>query len=154
MNLIYRINTASYEEILNHMERCDNDYSPPLSSKVDLCSYANKIHSYAVSFEAWDKDVNLLVGMINAYLNNTTTHTGFITNVSVLSNYRGMGIASALLVMCLKYAETKAFTSIELEVSPNIAPAIKLYSKAGFKAVTTKGDNLIMKYAIANKGDR
>jgi ribosomal protein S18 acetylase RimI-like enzyme len=154
MKLVYRTNSASCEEILRHLERCDSDYKPPLSTRVDLLSYADKIHSRAVSFEAWDRDANLLVGMINAYLNDTRTQTGFITNVSVLREYRGLGLASALLAMCLEYARKNGFTSIELEVAPNNAPAIKLYSRAGFKAVTMKGDNLIMRYAIADRENR
>lgn len=155
MNIVYRIDTASHEDILQHLRQCDNDYTPPLSARVDLYSYAGKLRSNAVSFEAWDTDGNLLVGIINAYLNDHKTQRGFISNVSVLREYRGMGLASTLLRMCLDYAAQSGFQFVELEVAPTNTLAQKLYNGAGFEIIASENGFLRMRFMVSvqtNKG--
>ena len=149
MTLQYRVKTASKEEIYSHLMECDRNFVPPLSSRVDLLDYSIKIFEKSVSFEAWDEQV--LVGMINAYLDNVSNRTGYITNVSILPVYMGQGIALTLLEMCLRYAEKHTFSRIRLEVSWENGPAIELYSKVGFKIINESGDNLLMEYEIPGK---
>ena len=57
---------------------------------------------------------------------------GQITNIAVLPEYRGRGIASKLLKKLIEYAEGK---SIVLEVRESNLAAISLYEKHGFKNV-------------------
>jgi ribosomal protein S18 acetylase RimI-like enzyme len=149
MTLIYRVKTASQEEIYAHLAACDMNLAPPMSSRVNLQVYARKIFEKAVSFEVWDG--NVLVGMLNAYLNDTTLWTGYITNVSILKEYMRQGIASTLLQLCLEHAQKDGFSKIKLEVSPANDPAIKLYARAGFKAIQESGDSLIMACDIIGK---
>ena len=149
MNLTYKVETASREEIRLHLEACDRSFAPLLSSRVDLFDYSSKIFEKAVSFEAWED--NALVGMINAYLNDTGSRTGFITNVSVLKEYMGRGVASILLNTCLEHAARLGFSKIQLEVSRNNGPAIKLYSRAGFKAVKETGEYFLMERQIGGQ---
>lgn len=150
MNLTYKVETASREEIGQHLRACDGNFADPLSSRVDLDAYADKLAENAVCFEAWDGD--LLVGMINAYLNDMSNGTGFITNVSVLREYMGRGVASSLLDTCLGYAASLGFSRMQLDVSPNDQPAIKLYSRAGFRAVKEAGEYLKMECRTGSQG--
>lgn len=142
MNLVYKTQTASRQEIYEHLVACDTFFVPPLSSRVDLYTYAHKIRERAVSYEAWSAET--LVGMVNAYLNDTVGRTAYVTNVSVLKDYSGQGIASTLLAMCMERARADGFSRIKLEVSPHNCAAIRVYTKFGFKVMTTIGDNLSM----------
>lgn len=142
MTLTFNVNTASKEEMFSHLKECDRYFLPTLSSRVDLLDYSSKLFEKSVSFEAWDE--NILIGMINAYLNDTSNRACFITNVSILQDYMGKGIASVLLEMCLENARKLSFNSVKLEVSRGNSPALKLYSRAGFKVLKESGDNLVL----------
>ena len=144
MTLKFNVNTASIEQIFSHLTECDNNFIPPLSSRVDLQTYSRKIFEKSVSFEAWLDSV--LVGMINAYLDDASELTGFITNVSILKEYMGKGIASTLLEICLKHARCLGFRRIRLEVSRESTAAIKLYSLAGFRVIKESGENMLMEH--------
>jgi ribosomal protein S18 acetylase RimI-like enzyme len=154
VSLAYKTGTASLEQVLRHLECCDEWFVPSLSSRVNLDEYARKTHGNAVSFEAWDEDTGSLVGMINAYLNDPKGQTVYITNVSVVREYTGHGIASALLAICLARAQADGFSVVKLEVSPENVTAMRLYARAGFKAVADSGKGyLLMVRQISERGD-
>ena len=56
---------------------------------------------------------------------------GYVTNVAVLPNFRGRGIAQALINEQLK----NEMEFITLEVRESNTPAVNLYTKMGFKNV-------------------
>jgi ribosomal-protein-alanine N-acetyltransferase len=56
---------------------------------------------------------------------------GFVTNVAVLPEYRGQGIATALIKKQLK----NPMDIMTLEVRESNTPAINLYTKCGFEIV-------------------
>lgn len=142
----YRTKTASRADMHSHLKKCDDMFMPPLSSRVDLVEYSNKLFDKSVSFEAWHRTV--LIGMANAYLAGADNGAGFITNVSVLVDYRGKGVASKLLTMCLEHLRNHGVSLVRLEVSCQNHPAIKLYSSAGFRTVKRSGENLLMEYTV------
>ena len=61
-------NRAGSRQIADHLRACDSSFTPPLSSKLELSSYAQKIARKADRFEAWVCDE--LVGMVAAYCND------------------------------------------------------------------------------------
>lgn len=140
----FRIQTATEADVLLHLKACNADFIPPLSQKVDLSQYAAKLFSNALTFEAWDN--NLLAGLIAAYFNKKPS--GFITNVSVLNQYKGFGLASQLMLNTIDYAKTNGFTDISLEVNANNAAAVALYEKYNFHKSDFNTDSLIMKLNI------
>ncbi|TCS80047.1 ribosomal protein S18-alanine N-acetyltransferase [Pectinatus cerevisiiphilus] len=60
---------------------------------------------------------------------------GQITNVALLPEYQGKGIASLLLEKIIDIAKMKHITAVTLEVRPSNDKAIRLYEKFGFKSV-------------------
>jgi len=90
--IAFREGTATREDIQAHLEACDADFSPRLSVKVDIGEYSRKISARAQTFEAWFGDT--LVGLVAAYMNDSLTRSGFITNVTVAKAFMGRGIAS------------------------------------------------------------
>jgi len=126
----YVLNRASKTEIAEHLRDCDDDFVPPLSSRVEIEEYAEKIQCKATRFEAWVDDN--LIGLIAAYFNDKEKQCAFITSVSVFREWTGKGIGSELLQQCLGYAKTSSMKQLSLDVAVNNLPAIRLYKKNGF----------------------
>jgi ribosomal protein S18 acetylase RimI-like enzyme len=141
--IIYYTKIASQEEIFLHLKECSNLFSPALSETVNIHEYSKKIFLQSVTFEAWVN--NNLIGLIAAYFNDVKTHAAYITNVSIIKEYSGLGLASSLLRMCINHAKLNNFSSISLEVNQSNTPAINLYKKHGFKIIKNEGNSSFMK---------
>lgn len=144
--ITYKKQTASAEEIYFHLKKCNDNFIPPLEKKVNLLDYSKKIADKSVTFEAWDE--SSLAGLIAAYLNDSETKKGFITNVTTVKEYQGKGIASQLMKMCIDYSRNSLIKVIALEVAVGNADAIQLYKKNGFKEVEVKNGMLVMKIEL------
>ena len=59
---------------------------------------------------------------------------GEITNVAVLPDYRGLGIARTMFGQLMKESLQRGMTSFTLEVRAGNVPAIALYKRYGFHA--------------------
>lgn len=140
MQIVYKINTASEDTILTHLNHCNNQFVPALSTLVSLEVYAKKMADYAVLFEAWADEK--LIGMVAMYLNEQKY--GYITNVSVYDEYGGKGIAKQIFVNLMEYAKANNISEIKLEVSEINIPAINLYKNFGFESIEEKNNQIIM----------
>jgi ribosomal protein S18 acetylase RimI-like enzyme len=138
----YSINTASVEQIGRHLRRCDAQFVPVLSGRVEIEPYAEKISAHAARFEAWAGDE--LIGLVAAYCNDAQRRFSHITSVSVLEEYSGRGIASRLLRDCIDYAKLEGVHQISLEVAAEHRAAVRLYERCGFSAAGTNGAFLKM----------
>lgn len=126
----YLSNKATAAEIAEHLRTCDNDFMPPLSSRVNINEYAQKILSKAIRFEAWSDGT--LVGLVATYCNDQEKRVAYITSVSVLKKWTGKGIAAYLMSRCMKHVKALRMRQICLEVASDNTPAIRLYDKCGF----------------------
>lgn len=134
MNTVFEfdlcLNRASEMEIADHLRECDTFFVPPLTERVKIKEYSQKIANLAVRFEAWSGDI--LVGLLAAYCNDQSQHTAYITSLSVLPRFQGLGIASRILKKCIIYVTSLGFICIKLEVDNQNINAVKLYRKYGF----------------------
>ena len=146
---VIRIKTkaASVSEISAHLVECSPDFIPPLDQSVDIQEYAAKIFERSITFEAWSN--SSLVGLLAAYLNDTQTMQGYITNVSITKAYKGEGIASRLLRRCISHAKRLRFREIRLEVHKKNDPAIRLYRKFGFTEFREVDQTLLMRLVLS-----
>ncbi len=144
--LDYKIKTASGEVIIEHLARCANYFYPPLHTYVDIQKYGEKIEDNAITFEAWDK--NTLVGLIATYFNDEITKIGFITNVSILKEYQGIGIASKLLLLTIEYGKEHNFRILRLEVNNKNQKALNLYKRNGFVETKQNENSVMMEYLL------
>ncbi len=92
--------------------------------------YAQKVCLHAVRFEAWKGDQ--LVGLVAVYMNDEGKEKAFVTNVSVVHEYVGRGIASLLIEQAMLEAKQQKLKKIILEVSANNPAAVSLYRKMNF----------------------
>lgn len=142
----FSLSKATRKDVLNHLRACNAEFSPPLSSRVDLVEYAEKIFTKAVRFEAWAGTT--LVGLLAIYVNNDN-HMAFVTNVSVLADVKHRGIATTLGLQAIHYAKNNAVNSIALEVSEDNTDAINLYKKLGFTIEKKASPTLTMHIHLA-----
>lgn len=142
----YKVKTADYDDLLLHLQRCNSKFIPNLDSRINIETYSKKIIEKAITFEAWDDLV--LIGLVAAYFNSTETKAAYITSVSTIESYSGMGVASRLLDMCIEYGNLHKYFKIRLEVSEGNISAIRLYKKYGFSEVGNVNDTLSMEKYI------
>ena len=51
--LIFATGTVEEDKIFQHLIECEKDFTPALSTKVNLREYSQKINEKAMTFEAW-----------------------------------------------------------------------------------------------------
>lgn len=124
------LNKALMVEIAEHLYCCDADFVPPLSGRVKINDYAQKIAEKATRFEAWSGGA--LVGLVAAYCNDHEKRIAYITSVSVMKEWSGQGIAARLMSWCIEHAKVWGMKQICLEVASDNALAIRLYERSGF----------------------
>src|SRR3954468_22319458 len=127
--LQYRRDTATTDDVRSHLTRCDADFTPPLSARLDLGDYAAKLAERAARFEAWDG--GQLVGLVAVYLTPGAPEA-FISNVSVVSELRGRGVAAALVADCIDRARRAGAATGALEVAAGGGAAGGVYEMLGF----------------------
>lgn len=147
-NITYKTKTATENDIHVHLNNCNDSFVPPLNTRINLTDYSKKIYDNAITFEAWNDQE--LIGLIASYFNKENDF-GFITNVSIIKEHMGAGIASKLLKMCMAYAKNHHYKNIKLEVIKDNIPAINFYKKYNFTQIDTKTDSLIMSYTLKHK---
>src|SRR5947199_10259617 len=96
-SLQYRHDTATTDDVHAHLTRCDADFTPPLSARLDLGDYAAKLAERAARSEAWEG--GRLVGLVAAYVTPGAPEA-FISHVSVGSELRGHGVDAARITHC------------------------------------------------------
>ncbi|MCW5656407.1 MAG: GNAT family N-acetyltransferase [Burkholderiaceae bacterium] len=144
------VDEASAAQVEQHLRQCDSRFVPPLTQRIDLGAYAEKIRDHATRFEAWADGV--LVGLVAVYLNDRAAGVAHVTNVSVLPHWARRGIASDLLQRGLARAAELRFEQVTLEVSPLNADAVRLYKRFGFIPVTASAPVPTMRLDLCSKG--
>lgn len=144
--LLFKIKQAAEKDILLHLTECNDSFLPPLNKRIDLLIYSKKIVEKAITFEAWSND--WLIGLIAVYFKQENPNSAFITSVSVVKKYKGMGIATTLLKNCIDYSVDKKCFEIYLEVNNENTPAINFYKKYNFTQTATRNNNLVFKLEI------
>jgi ribosomal protein S18 acetylase RimI-like enzyme len=137
-----RVNKATATEIAAHLAKTDDAFLPRLTERVDISAYALKIVDNAERFEAWGR--GSLVGLVAAYCNDAAARTAYITTVSVIAEYRNLGLASRLLVECVEFVKRKQFIGISLDVDSENQRAVELYEAKGFTVVDMSGRTIRM----------
>ena len=130
--------TATDRDIFDHLKRTDQCHTPPLSKRVNLIDYAQKLSKKAKKIELWDEQK--LFGLIAFY--EGADDTIFVTNVSVEEAYRLPNrqekFASLLLKHFIGLMQNSSTSKIELSVFVGNVRAKKYYENHGFE-MTGKG---------------
>jgi len=146
MKLKYTKGRASEQDIYAHLVQCNESFIPRLEERVDIQEYSKKIAEKAVTFEAWSGDS--LAGLVAAYFNEPKGQIGYITSVSIMKDYMGMGVASTLVDLSIDYAREHGFETIMLEVAKGNEHAVQLYRRLLFREFEDKGATIFMKLDV------
>lgn len=146
MNIEYKIGVGSQNEINLHLLDCDKFFIPKLSEKVNISEYSEKIFNKAINFEAWDNE--RLIGLVSIYINEEDTSFGYITNASIINEYKNRGIASNLLKKCIKYSKDINLNWISLKVDTKNVSAVNLYNKFNFMEEKHKNSSSFLKLEL------
>lgn len=140
--LEFSINQSDEENVAQLLQLCDGHFIPPLSERVHIAMYVEKITKHAERVEAWSD--NNLIGLVAIYCNDKKKFVAFITNVCVSPYWQGLGVASRLLSLTIDFLHSQKFKSIELEVNRHNYSAISLYERKGFSILNRTDDSIFM----------
>lgn len=145
----YAIDRSTVWDIQAHLFDCDAAFLPPLSSRLNLQEYAQKLASHAVRVEAWFGEN--LIGLVAVYCNDPTRETAFISNVSVHAQHRGKGIARILMQLAIKHTRELGFKSIELDVNEQATVALSLYQGLGFYFISSSRNPIRLRLMLPHE---
>lgn len=126
----------------------DNDFYEPLSSRIDIDSFVEKVHTLSTTFVLVYKGE--VVGLIASYFYDISSEKGFITLVHTKHKFRGQHLSIDLVETAQAYAKSINFKYIDLMVYKDNASAYNLYSKYGFKVISEENGRCAMRWT-ANK---
>lgn len=117
------------DKIYVFLTRINNEYNPPLDTKVELRQYAEKIFDSAILFVEIGNETDI-VGMVVLYCNDENAKKAYIPLVGVLPTYQHRGIASKLMKEAVSFVREQGYKLIGIH-SNNLV-AVNIYSKLGF----------------------
>ena len=134
------------EELLSFLKSINNDFNPPLTNKVNLCDYVDKIKKKA-KLVYYRSTNDKLVGLVVMYCNNEIEFKSYISLVGVLREYRGGGIARKMLKESIDFVKKKHYRVIGIH--SNNSKAINLYKNLGFR-IKEEGTRVYMELNLSN----
>jgi ribosomal protein S18 acetylase RimI-like enzyme len=115
----------------SYLELSDAWTKPPLSQRVGLSAFAEKILSNGVAVLAVaEGDID--AGLAAFYCNDLLRHRAYLTHLAVGPAYRGHGLGKALINYATKYSRSMGMRLMELEVYRDNETAKRLYRSCGF----------------------
>lgn len=126
-------NEISLSEFSAFIDATEQDFVPPLCSRIYVADYYYKLHKNAEIIICLHNDK--LVGLIAFYCNDIKTKTAYITFIAVLSAYRGHKIASLLLEKAAKASSENGMYKIKIDTNNEVA--YKCYLRNDFKLIET-----------------
>ena len=139
---IREIEVEDYKELLDFMKKVKGETNFLLGypdeiklSYEDEKEHIKKVKTSETSNYFVVMKNNKMIGCIgfNGNTARKMKHYGTI-GISVLKEYWGRGVATALLEKLISWAKEKGIKKINLDVFENNKRAIKLYEKFGFKS--------------------
>jgi ribosomal protein S18 acetylase RimI-like enzyme len=129
------VNDSTYEQLLEHLLACSDDFVPPLHTYVDVADYADRLARRALRLERFDEEAGSvrLVALLALYADDAAG-TAFVTNVSVLPDARRHGLGDGLVDELLDVARGRGLLRVRLEVDQGNIAAQRLYLRHGFAA--------------------
>lgn len=122
------------EFIKEYILQYDNDFYEPLSARVGMDAFSQKLSDMSSTFIIYKNEA--VAGLICSYFYEPASKVGFITLVHTKHEYRGQHLSLHLLNAVKEYARKNGFERITLFVSKQQTSAFQLYSRHGFNVLT------------------
>ena len=118
------------EQLIRLLERVDGEFETPLSQRLDIAAYVDKMMAHAALFPMLD--AGRLAGFVAMYCNDPASRTAYITMVAVDPASRATGLGSGLVRTAIAHARRIGCEKVALEVYKSNLNAFRLYTKLGF----------------------
>lgn len=129
----YEPGEANAQELHEFLKEVDGYFQPPISTKIDLLVYAEKLANRATNFVA--RDNNQIIGLSSTYINKAP-EMSFGTYVCVKEEYQKDGMVGIDLIMKgLKEAKVKGSKGIWCMIRKSDLALWKFYKRLGYSIV-------------------
>lgn len=118
------------EDYIRFLKNVDKDFPIPLSKKIKIDEYAEKLISTANVIV--EKDNGKIIGMVAGYIDNSIEEISYISIVAVQKEYRGKSIAKKLLQKYIDECKEKNLKGIHLYTHKTNITALTMYKNFGF----------------------
>lgn len=125
------------KSLLKFIQQIDRTFPIPLSDKVNLEDYTEKLLKNAVLCAEFDNEQ--IIGVVAGYINDVSLFA-YISLVAVLPQARGEGVASKLIKEFFEKCREKAYIAVHVYTHKTNHSAIRLYEKLGFKKYEIKNE--------------
>ena len=136
--------TLDLEAVHTLLQKCDEEFVPPLSQTMNLKQYAQKLSDFAQFVIALDNGSE--AGFVAYYLNDEG-HFIYVPLIWVSSEHQRKGIGQKLIAQ-LSDLSLIGYSSILLEVLKTNTTALAFYNKELFEEEEDRGDKFLLKKKI------
>lgn len=135
---------SSLQDLIHYLNDVDCDFGIPLSNKVSIKSFAEKLLTYGNVFVI--KVNEEIASCVGFYSNDNVTHTAYLPILSTKGWARGKGYARLLIK---KMLEVCKINNMKIILCDSINPhAIALYKSVGFVEYKAEGEKVFLKLNI------
>ena len=135
------------DKLLNFLRKLDHDFSPTLSSKVNLEEYVEKITQQAKLVIRYSNEREI-IGLAVLYCNDLKELKAYVSLVAVASDQRSKGYAKSMMQEVVDHVLGAGFHS--LGIHTNNPYAMALYKNMGFNIIGGS-DRLYLELDMPNK---
>ncbi len=122
---------CAFNQLYEFIKEIDNELPTPLSGRVNLKEYAEKLYSKA--HLCYIKDKDRIVALVAGYIKNTPDNIAYVTLVGTLPEFRGVGYAEKLMRQFISDSLNQKLSGVHLHTDKSNIAAESLYHKLGFK---------------------
>lgn len=138
---------SDLDDLTNYLNEVNLDFGIPLSNKVSITSFAEKLLTYGNVFIV--KENNKIASCIGFYSNDTVNYTAHLPILSTREWARGKGFARLLVNKMLEECEERGMKTILCDsINPH---AIALYKSFGFIEYKKEGEKSFLMLNIRKK---
>ncbi|WP_165024554.1 GNAT family N-acetyltransferase [Dysgonomonas sp. ZJ279] len=123
--------SKSSTELAGYYRLLDSSFEPPLSSYVNIDTYADKLVNNA--YVAILKSKDEFVGLFAVYINDKEGKIAYISSLAVMDKFKGSGYSKYLMDEAVNTAKQAGMQMVRFEVKSTYDRAIKFHEKYGFK---------------------
>jgi dTDP-4-amino-4,6-dideoxygalactose transaminase/GNAT superfamily N-acetyltransferase len=128
---VINLENFSDDEIIHFVEKMDSHFVPPMTTRVNLKDYIQKLKKYGKNFGVVSEEGGL-VGLLSIYVNDQKDGVSYISYLSVHPCLQGRGISRLLINRALLVARLNGMSSIQVSTWEENVSAINIYERAGF----------------------
>ncbi len=129
--LTYSRSLKEYKhELIEVVLSTEGSFVPPISQRVDIDKYIEKLFEESVVFFAVDKKNRNVLGLSSFYCTPDVFQYAFLSYIAVLQ--KGKRIGEKLLNESLRYCKEKGMKGMDTQTWEGNEASLGLFSKLGF----------------------